>query len=225
MHMHDYRATGALVLDRVTPVIEALFGAFALNILPSEDGFASITRIAQHCDPQWADIHKHLIRLALRLDVPFHSAGASSMVQILQALAMHFRVQRDNTWRTHIEHGVFQGPADLDRLFLLASRFNDGHDLKAVALEAGWHDDRQKLFQCGGVAIYISAELRLFASSTDLITLGANLRKALHARNIDECASLIVHETADLLNGIQDHELRTRVRQRIAEKLFATSSR
>ena len=32
-----YEATGVLVLDRVTPVIQALFGAFALHILFNQD--------------------------------------------------------------------------------------------------------------------------------------------------------------------------------------------
>ncbi|WP_124625896.1 hypothetical protein [Burkholderia sp. Bp9012] len=223
MHMHDYRATGTLVLDRVTPVIEALFGAFALNALRSDDGFVSIARIARHCDPQWTDVHAHLVRLAGRLDVPFHDDGKQSMTPILQALAMHFRVQRDDAWRACIECGIFHGPADLDRLFLLASRFNDGHNLQAITLEVSWNDDQQKLFRCGGVGVYISRELRLSASSTDLVALGANLRKALQARDIDTCASLIATEMTGLLASIHDHGLQRQMRHRVAEKLTATS--
>jgi hypothetical protein len=223
MQTHDYRATGALLLERVTPVIEALFGAFALNALPSENGMVSIARIAKHCDPQWKEIHAYLVRLAARLDVPFHDDVTLSTMSILQALAAHFQVRYDDEWRQRIEHEVFEGPANLDVLFFLASRFNDGHNLFALTLEASWHDEQQKLFQCGGAGFFISQELRLSATSTDILNFGANLCKALQRGNVEECALLVAFETADLLAGIRDHGLRKQVRLRLAEKLLSAT--
>ncbi|MFL9883235.1 hypothetical protein PQR66_09375 [Paraburkholderia agricolaris] len=224
MQTHDYRATGALLLERVTPVIEALFGAFALNALPSDNGVASIARIAKHCDPQWKHIYDYLVRLAARLDVPFRDDGMHSMTSILRTLAAHFQVRHDDEWRQRIEHGVFEGPANLDVLFFLASRFNDGHNLLALTLEASWHDEQQKLFQCGGAGFFISQELRLSGASTDILHFGANLRKALLRGNVEECALLVAFETADLLAGISDQGLRKQVRLRVAEKLLSATS-
>ena len=42
-----YEATGVLVLDRVTPVIQALFGAFALDESHPGNGQAYIAQIAE----------------------------------------------------------------------------------------------------------------------------------------------------------------------------------
>jgi len=46
-----YEATGVLVLDRVTPVIQALFGAFALDESHPGNGQAYIAQIAETTNP------------------------------------------------------------------------------------------------------------------------------------------------------------------------------
>lgn len=46
-----YEATGVLVLDRVTPVIQALFGAFALDESHPGNGQAYIAQIAEMLTP------------------------------------------------------------------------------------------------------------------------------------------------------------------------------
>ena len=51
-----YEATGVLVLDRVTPVIQALFGAFALDESHPGNGQAYIAQIAETTNPQWPDV-------------------------------------------------------------------------------------------------------------------------------------------------------------------------
>lgn len=47
-----YDATGVLVLERVTPVITTLFGAFNLDADYPGNGQAYIARIAESNDPQ-----------------------------------------------------------------------------------------------------------------------------------------------------------------------------
>ena len=51
-----YEGTGVLVLERVTPVIKALFGAFALDEGHPGNGQAYIAQIAETTNPQWPDV-------------------------------------------------------------------------------------------------------------------------------------------------------------------------
>ena len=63
-----YEATGVLVLDRVTPVIQALFGAFALDESHPGNGQAYIAQIAETTNPQWPDVLDGLEDLATHSD-------------------------------------------------------------------------------------------------------------------------------------------------------------
>jgi hypothetical protein len=65
-----YEATGVLVLDRVTPVIQALFGAFALDESHPGNGQAYIAQIAETTNPQWPDVLDGLEDLATQLGIP-----------------------------------------------------------------------------------------------------------------------------------------------------------
>ncbi|MBN0091635.1 hypothetical protein JTL65_33545, partial [Pseudomonas aeruginosa] len=65
-----YEGTGVLVLDRVTPVIKALFGAFALDENHPGNGQAYIAQIAETNDPRWTDVLDGLENLATQLGIP-----------------------------------------------------------------------------------------------------------------------------------------------------------
>ncbi|BGD46986.1 TPA: hypothetical protein ACSQFP_003713 [Pseudomonas aeruginosa] len=60
-----YEGTGVLVLNRVTPVIKALFGAFALDENHPGNGQAYIAQIAETNDPRWTDVLSCRFRLCL----------------------------------------------------------------------------------------------------------------------------------------------------------------
>ena len=86
-----YEATGVLVLDRVTPVIQALFGAFALDESHPGNGQAYIAQIAETTNPamagraRWPGRPGHATR---------HSdAGRRRAFDppLLELLAVHFR--------------------------------------------------------------------------------------------------------------------------------------
>ncbi|MCV4078967.1 hypothetical protein OD785_32650 [Pseudomonas aeruginosa] len=62
-----YEATGLLSLERVTPVIVALFSAFHLDANYPGSGRAYIARIAETNDPQWDDVLEGLTGLAEQL--------------------------------------------------------------------------------------------------------------------------------------------------------------
>lgn len=65
-----YDATGVLVLDRVTPVITALFGGFKLDASHPGDGQAYIALVAEDNNPSWEDLCEGLSELATSLGLP-----------------------------------------------------------------------------------------------------------------------------------------------------------
>src|SRR3989344_1816424 len=70
MANNNYDATGVLILDRVTPVITALFRAFRLDAIYPGNGQAYIARTSEVSSPSWNTVLDGLIALAAELDLP-----------------------------------------------------------------------------------------------------------------------------------------------------------
>jgi hypothetical protein len=217
-----YDATGVLILDRVTPVITALFGAFKLDASFPGNGQVSIARISGSKDPQWDDVRDGLARLAadLGLAVP-DQKNDPTVASLLPALAAHFSVERDEELDFLIRHTDFTGGADLDLLFRLATRFDDGHRLTVLVFEGSWHCSMPRLFEFGGDACYLSREVRLVGDTSEVGALGKQLRDAVREADAERASAVILLKTVDLLGGLRDGAFRRRVRQRIAEQLMS----
>jgi len=114
-------ATGVLMLDRVTPVISALFGAFHLNGSYPGNGKAYIARLAEINDPQWSDVLNGLMALAAQLDLPTpddaegedgeDSDTELSMPALIDLIAPHFGADQNQDLANLIEHHPFEGSA------------------------------------------------------------------------------------------------------------------
>ncbi len=228
-HYHD--ATGVLVLDRVTPVIRALFGEFHLNETYPGGGTVYIARCTDSDDPQWHTIHERLRELAARLDVivPGNDAdtredGDISMAKLLQCLAVHFQVH-DNLELHHlVEHHAFDGDVDLESLFLIAGCFNDGHNLAEIRFEGCWYCDKPRLFEFGGYAHFLSREVTLLHNSLGVLDIGQSLRKAIVSNSLDEAAQVVVNEIRKLLASISDESTRRQLCKRSLALLHADTS-
>lgn len=219
-----YDATGVLMLNRITPVITALFGAFELDETYPGDGRAYIARISESNDPQWADILEGLIDLTNDLDLAVgEEDGEATIETALWALASHFTVDQDEELAHLIEHHPFENEADLEALFLIASRFDDGHQLTAILFEGCWHCSKPRLFEFGGDACFLSQEVSLFGTSSHTLELGAELRKARLADDPAAVSARIVTETMRLTSGFSDEEFRLGLQQRVAEQLLRTA--
>jgi hypothetical protein len=234
-----YDATGVLVLDRVTPVISALFGRFRLDPTYPGDGKAYIVRISESHVPQWKDVLLDLIALAAELDLPVPSndceAGddgtdgtddddAPSLSVVLDLLASHFGAQQNTELLNLIEHAAFEDDADLDALFLIATCFDDGHKLVAIEFEGCWHCSKPRLFEFGGAGLFLSRELSLFRGSSTAMQLGQALRTAIVANDPAAAATLIAKEAQGVLDAISDYHFRARVADRVAALLAADAS-
>jgi hypothetical protein len=215
-----YDATGVLVLDRVTPVIKALFGAFKLDETYPGSGKTYIARLSETNYPQWDNVLEGLADLAATngLDLPDRQDG-SPLADLLHVLATHFDADDDEELENLIEHHSFEDEADLEALFLIATRFDDGHHLTAIQFEGCWSCSKPRLFEFGGDSCYLSREISVFGNSHNAIELGARLRQFIVSSDIEAAAVLIAGAATELLSGITDDALRTQLRQRVAERL------
>jgi len=220
-----YDATGVLMLERVTPVITALFGGFDLDESYPGDGQAYIARLSESSDPQWSDVLEALTDLASQLDLPVPDDDDSEndpMGTIIEVLAKHFGTDQNPELQNLVEHHQFEDSADLEALMLIASCFNDGYNLAAIQFEGCWYCSKPRLFEFGGNGCYLSREVRFISSSSQALQLGDQLRKTIVAADIEEASALIALETINLLAGVSDEPFRMNLRRRVAERLAQT---
>lgn len=219
-----YDATGVLVLDRVTPVINALFGAFKLDASLAGDGKAFIARISGANDPQWDDVLEGLADLAATNDLDLPDAvDGSPMAGILHLLATHFDADDDEELENLIDHHSFGGSADLQALFLIATRFDDGHNLQEIHFEGCWRCSEPRLFEFSGDGQYLSREFELFIASGLALQLGPSVRQALLNNKLGKAAAVIAQETRRLLAGISGDARRTELQRQVAALLQDTA--
>lgn len=105
-------------------------------------------------------------------------------------------------------------------MLLIASCFNDGHNLAAIQFEGCWHCSKPRLFEFGGEGCFLSRELNVFSSSRQALDLGLDLHQALLADDLDKAAARIAKETQTLLAGISEESIRERLRRRVIEQLL-----
>jgi len=222
-----YDATGVLMLERVTPVITALFGGFDLDESYPGDGQAYIARLSESSDPQWSDVLEALTDLAAQLDLPVPDEDDPEddpTETIIKVLAKHFGTDHDPELQNLVEQHQFVHSADLEALLLIASCFNDGHNLAAIQFEGCWHCSKPRLFEFGGEGCYLSRELSVFSGSRQALDLGPGLRTAILINDLDKAAATIAKETLTLLAGISDKSVRDRLHRRVAEHLLDAAS-
>lgn len=223
-----YDATGVLILDRVTPVITALFRGFRLDANYPGNGQAYIARTSEVSSPSWNTVLDGLIALAAELDLPAPGRDGEDndseddeplISVVLDLLADHFGASENADLAHLIETHRFEDDADLESLFLIATSFDDGHNLVAIEFEGCWHCSKPRLFEFGGDGCFLSREVRLFGTSSQAMRLGEQLRKAILAADLEEASALIAVEAASLLAGVSDEKFRLSLRQRVTERL------
>src|SRR3546814_12918630 len=132
MANHYCEGTGVLVLERVTPVIKALFGAFALDQNYPGNGAAYIAQITETNDPQWTDVLDGLETLATQLGIPMPDDEELPIPPLRDRLVAHFGAEQDGELETMSEHLHLDVSSDLDALLLIAPFLHDGHTLTTI---------------------------------------------------------------------------------------------
>lgn len=214
-----YDATGVLVLDQVTPVITALFGGLKLDPSYPGNGEVYIAHIAEESGAHWDDVRDSLIAVARSLGLFPPGEDASAMEDVLDVLSRHFGSDQDEELQHLIEHHRFEDGADLDALFLIATGFNDGHNLSEIRFEGCWHCDKHRLFEFGGDGSFISREFSVFGASGHVLYVGNRIRQALLIQDLESAANELLREARRLLDGIGDETQRQQLQHRLAEQL------
>ncbi|MDF8361347.1 hypothetical protein [Achromobacter anxifer] len=219
MATNYYDGIGVLVLARVTPVIKAMFGVFALDEGYPGRGMASIAQMSETDEPRWSGVLFGLEDLARQLGIPVPDSEWQSLTTLLQLMAPLFGANEKPEFENLLKNHEFEDVLDLESLFLLATCFDDGHGLTAIKFEGSWRCDEPLQSEFGGASYYLSREVRLIGLSGQALLFGSQLRDALKFSDVKRASDLIAQETTNLLAGIRNEEFRMSVRHRVAERL------
>lgn len=219
-----YDATGILVLDKVTPVITALFGGMNLDASYPGNGQAYIARLSEGGDSSWAAIQESLYELANTLGMALPADAEETIEECLYLLAEHFGAGEDEVLGNLIEHHSFEDDADLDALFEIAVRLNDGHGLKAIQIEGAWHCDKPRLFEFSGNGEFIGKHVYVGTTSSTALSLGEDLEDALTAGDADLGAERVLREVNTILNGVADEAQREALKQKLGALLVPANT-
>lgn len=219
-----YDATGVLVLDKVTPVITALFGDFSLDERYPGNGEVYIARMSECADPQWDDIEENLEKLCDELGLSLPDGADDSVKEYLYVLASHFGADQDVELLHLIEHSDFDDNADLSVLFDIARRFNDGHGLRAMKIEGCWHCSKPRLFEFGGQGEFHGRHIAVTGSSTTPLQLGEEVDNALEAGDLNNAAESVLKQINKLLAGVSNASFRETLRSKIGASLMASTT-
>lgn len=210
-----YEATGTLVLDIVTPVIQALFGGFKLGAKYPGDGECYIATLSEVNEPNWNDIRQALAALARERGLAPPEGVHDDADAWLRALCADFGAQDD---KLASEIAGFEDSVWVGDVFQIAQQLDDGHGLKAVKLEGCWHCSKPRLFEFGGAGP-ITNDCRVDVASGDAIEYGIALQAALDGGNLDNVAAVAFEPMHKVLGSLQNEETRNAVKQKLAAKL------
>jgi len=216
--------TGVLVLNKVTPVIQALFGAFALDARNPGDGQAYIANIGEENDCRWERVLEGLDDLIEQLglhDATTDDAQPGSMEHALRVLARHFQATDNEALDQLIERGDFEDDADLLSLFAIAQAFDDGHGLASIKTETAWYCSKPHLFEFGGAGQYHGRHFTFEVSSQQAAHHGDAIDAALAGGATDAAAAEVHRMLENILAGIHGETTRADVRQKLAGLLKA----
>ncbi len=216
--------TGVLVLDKVTPVIEAVFGPYELDGKHPGNGEAYIANLAESSSCTWESIMDNLGELAEDVGVATTGPDGNEIETIgdmLKILAPHFNAVEDADLDRLIENDCFSldETADLTSLFVIAKAFDDGHGLKAIKTEGGWHCDKPLLFQFGGCGDYVGLHFSTHIDSHTASSFGERVEQALGNGQHDIVAQMVGERIDILLSGIKNRDAREDVQVKLASIL------
>lgn len=212
-------STGVLELEKVTPAIKALFGAFNMDESYPGDGKVYIARISEGQDTSWEAVMDDLRAWAAELAL--NVGDELSPKDVLTALAGHFG-KADDAWFAEIGDAIepaLDQDAEIEILFGIAQRIDDGHGLKAIRLEGAWHCDKPRLFEFGGYGLYVGKNVTVGASSTEVLTQGGSLDKLLETGDTQAAAMIVLQDIQHILDGIPNDQHRAAIRQKLAVEL------
>lgn len=206
-------ATGVLNLDRITPVIKALFGG--MNLGPIESGSAYIADVSEGTSRSWETVLDNLTALLGAEDTQ-DSTDHVCPDCVVEDVAAHLGIAKPEKQFGEVE---LDEDVDMATLFALADALDDGHGLRSISLEGAWHCDRPRLGEFGGYATYVGSHVNIDTSTSRAASLGGELEAALAADDRDAAAKTVATHIDAIVGGIYDDAVAQDVRKRIAHAL------
>jgi len=214
-----HEGTGELTLQKFTPMIEALFGEFGARWNGMDACTACISFSSHSHYPDWDGVHERLKDLAssMKLLLPDDSDG--SLLEYIYLFITHFNLD-DDPFFENIDNYHFEGlPDDLEMLFNLAVRFDDGHGLKYIEFEESWYGSKLRNGDFGGGGTFISRDVTFSTWSHQAMHFALPLSTAISGDHLESAATHLLSEMNQLLASIRDDAIRQKVRQHLVDKL------
>lgn len=212
--------TGVLVLDKVTPVIQALFSGADLDATYPGDGEAYICGISEGACLQWDEIHEALIDLAemLGLDVSEVVDGdlPSCFVLLLNHYGHDASVLEDVLDDKSLEN---DDTPELATLFELARLLDDGHGLRQVRVEGAQYCSKPRLFEFGGDMQFIGEHALIYRHTSAELANALSLEAFLAQGDLQRAAMALFSQTERILDSVRDDGVRDQLRGMLASLL------
>lgn len=207
-------STGLLRLKKVTPVIEAMFGQF--NFGPTHSGEFYIGIDDETC-PLWEGLSERLSDLcnSLGIKIGLDDMQDTLVEKYLGALADHFGKSDDTDLMNYIEHIDVFSTVEIDEMYFLATKFDDGHGLSAMEIEGCWYCSKLRYGEQGGWGSYDGKYFSDRTHSNESITYGRAIDVALGFNDVETATKIIAKRTESMLSGISDENQRKAVLQRL----------
>lgn len=221
MAQNSYDMTGKLKLEKITPVITALFGEFKLA--PHGEGEAYIAQSTDVTSTSWSRIGEGLHRLVVgSLGLP--AGDADDIDALLRALAIHMGLDSEAieavaSFAPDSDDVDLDVEADIDDLFEIAHLLDDGHGLTALQAEGAWTCSRLRAGEFGGDGMYLSAHVSSRSSSCTAARLGEALDATIERADTAASAEIMLAEIDRLFGFINDPITRAAVREKTMEML------
>lgn len=222
-----FDTTGVILIDAATPVIQALYASFELDIGYPGSGEAYIANLSEQTDTSWNTVIESLGLLAQKLGIPVPLdtvALADDPKALLLDLGKHFKPDGDAALAKLVEEIDFDGNADFESLATLARCFDDGHGFKGFKVEGSWHCSKPRLFAFGGTGQFGGLHFTMTSNSGDALRFAPQVDSALAENDFDDAAAVLYRHIGGLLDGIASDSARKAIRAKLGAALTALAN-
>lgn len=132
--MHQsFEATGMIMVERITPIITALFGEYLQQTETCMGGV--FVKLWEESPPTWRSVHKALVRLSDQLDMPIPRKQQATIQGQLDWMSWFLLGEESKDLNAFLKKFSFEGYADVETLVFLSDVLDDGHGLFASRFE------------------------------------------------------------------------------------------
>jgi hypothetical protein len=221
-----YQMTGALRVDKVTPVIKALFSEFNLDANDPGDGQVSFSNLDGGSIP-WEIVLDNLIEVLNELPAKgLHTdeneeedEEADSGEAVAREIRERLDLPHSADFEAFIDATDFEGSAALEDLVTLADYLNDGHNLSEVLYSGSWHSSKPLFLEFGGNGFYSNKHFTMASSSATAFGVGLDVGNALAAGDIEKAADALARTIEEWLSGVTDPDAASQLRDSLSNKI------